>query len=78
MPDEVKTEIGRHFSDRAPIVEEDSRKLPKLNDEAADCILTGLTVRIYYGVIPFVFPLCVIPMLILVMVLFVKFAAKVE
>nr|GMC68666.1 palmitoyl-acyl carrier protein thioesterase, chloroplastic [Ipomoea batatas] len=43
MPDEVKTEIGRHFSDRAPIVEEDSRKLPKLNDEAADCILTGLT-----------------------------------
>lgn len=48
MPDEVRAEIGRHFLDRAPIVEEDSRKLPKLNDETADSILTGLTVRIYY------------------------------
>ncbi|VFQ79671.1 unnamed protein product [Cuscuta campestris] len=45
MPDEVRAEIGSHFVDTPPIIDEDSRKLPKLNDETADYIRSGLTPR---------------------------------
>lgn len=44
LPDEVRAEIGRFFVDAPPVVDEDSRKLPKLTDSNADYINTGLTV----------------------------------
>ncbi|KAL3535790.1 hypothetical protein ACH5RR_004251 [Cinchona calisaya] len=45
IPDEVRTEIGGYFVDSPPIVEEDGRKLPKLDDNTADYIRTGLSPR---------------------------------
>lgn len=43
MPEEVRGEIEPYFVDSPPIVEEDNRKLPKL-DDTADFIRTGLSV----------------------------------
>ncbi|CAA3031751.1 palmitoyl-acyl carrier thioesterase, chloroplastic [Olea europaea subsp. europaea] len=43
IPDEVREEIGGYFVDSLPVVDEDSRKLPKLNDGNADYIHAGLT-----------------------------------
>ncbi|KAL8149261.1 hypothetical protein AgCh_006314 [Apium graveolens] len=43
LPDEVRAEIGSYFVDTPPIVDEDSRRLPKLTDSSADYIRTGLT-----------------------------------
>ncbi|KAK4479168.1 hypothetical protein RD792_014679 [Penstemon davidsonii] len=43
MPDEVREEIGGYFMDSPPVVDDDSRKLPKLDDNTADHIRTGLT-----------------------------------
>lgn len=45
LPDEVRAEIGSFFVDAPPVVDEDSRKLPKLTDSSADYIQTGLTPR---------------------------------
>uniref|UniRef100_V5J5W8 Acyl-[acyl-carrier-protein] hydrolase n=1 Tax=Lonicera hypoglauca TaxID=638626 RepID=V5J5W8_9DIPS len=45
IPDEVREEIGPHFVDSPPVVSEDSRKLPKLDDGRADYIRKGLTPR---------------------------------
>ncbi|KAG8367403.1 hypothetical protein BUALT_Bualt16G0068300 [Buddleja alternifolia] len=45
IPDEVREEIGGYFVDSPPIVDDDSRKLPKLDDNTADIIHTGLTPR---------------------------------
>ncbi|KAI3923608.1 hypothetical protein MKW98_011238 [Papaver atlanticum] len=45
MPDEVRAEIEPYFMDCDPILEEDSRKLPKLDDDTADFIQAGLTPR---------------------------------
>ena len=45
MPEEVRAEIGPYFVERSAIVDEDSRKLPKLNDDTADYVKSGLTVR---------------------------------
>ncbi|KMT02998.1 hypothetical protein BVRB_8g195640 [Beta vulgaris subsp. vulgaris] len=45
MPDEVRGEIGPHFVDTPPIIDEDGRKLPKLDDSTAEYIRTGLTPR---------------------------------
>ncbi|CAK9154426.1 unnamed protein product [Ilex paraguariensis] len=44
IPDEVRAEIGIYFVDSPPVVDEDGRKLPKLDDKTADSIRTGLTV----------------------------------
>ena len=44
MPDEVRTEIGPYFVDIPPVIEEDGRKLSKLDDDTAQYIRTGLTV----------------------------------
>ncbi|KAK7327626.1 hypothetical protein VNO77_21710 [Canavalia gladiata] len=44
IPEEVRGEIESYFVDSAPAVEEDSRKLPKL-DDTADFIRTGLSPR---------------------------------
>ncbi|KAG1330053.1 palmitoyl-acyl carrier protein thioesterase, chloroplastic [Cocos nucifera] len=45
MPEEVRAEIGPYFVEHAAIVDEDSRKLPKLDDDTADYIKWGLTPR---------------------------------
>lgn len=45
MPDEVRGEIGHYFVDTPPIVDEDSRKLPKLDKSTADYVRDGLTPR---------------------------------
>lgn len=44
LPDEVREEIGGYFVDFPPVVDEDSRKLPKLDDNNADYVRAGLTV----------------------------------
>ncbi|KAK4479169.1 hypothetical protein RD792_014680 [Penstemon davidsonii] len=43
IPDEVRDEIGCHFVDSPPVVDDDSMKLPKLDDNTAYHIRTGLT-----------------------------------
>ncbi|KAA8523074.1 hypothetical protein F0562_009497 [Nyssa sinensis] len=45
MPDEVRVEIEPYFVDSPPVVDEDRRKLPKLDDSTADYMRTGLTPR---------------------------------
>ncbi|XP_057415741.1 palmitoyl-acyl carrier protein thioesterase, chloroplastic-like [Lotus japonicus] len=45
IPEEVREEIGSYFVDSAPILEEDNRKLPKLDDNTADYIRSGLSPR---------------------------------
>lgn len=45
IPDEVRGEIEPFFMNSPPVVEEDSRKLLKLDDKTADFVRTGLTVR---------------------------------
>lgn len=44
IPEEVRAEIGSYFVDRDPIIEDDSRKLAKLDDSTADYVRKGLTV----------------------------------
>ncbi|CAN6699591.1 unnamed protein product [Malus baccata var. baccata] len=44
MPDAVRGEIESFFMNSPPVVEEDGRKLPKLDDKTADVVLSGLTV----------------------------------
>lgn len=44
IPDEVRGEIGSFFVNSDPVVEEDNRKLPKLDDNTADFKRTGLSV----------------------------------
>ncbi|XP_074281008.1 palmitoyl-acyl carrier protein thioesterase, chloroplastic [Silene latifolia] len=45
MPDEVRAEIGPHFVDTPPVIDEDGRKLAKLDDNTAEHIRKGLTPR---------------------------------
>lgn len=45
MPDEVRAEIGPYFIESAAVVDEDGRKLPKLNDGTAQYVREGLTPR---------------------------------
>ncbi|XP_077211942.1 palmitoyl-acyl carrier protein thioesterase, chloroplastic-like [Tasmannia lanceolata] len=45
IPEEVRGEIEPYFIEHAAILEEDSRKLPKLDDSNADYICRGLTPR---------------------------------
>lgn len=46
IPEEVRGEIEPYFLESAPVVEEDDRKLPKLDEETADFICEGLTVSL--------------------------------
>lgn len=48
MPDEVRAEIGSYFVDTPPIIDDDSRKLPKLDDSTAQYIHSGLTVSNHF------------------------------
>lgn len=43
IPEEVREEIGSYFVNSPPVVEEDNRKLPKL-DDTAEYIRRGLSV----------------------------------
>nr|Q39513.1 RecName: Full=Palmitoyl-acyl carrier protein thioesterase, chloroplastic; AltName: Full=16:0-acyl-carrier protein thioesterase; Short=16:0-ACP thioesterase; AltName: Full=Acyl-[acyl-carrier-protein] hydrolase; AltName: Full=PATE; Flags: Precursor [Cuphea hookeriana]AAC48990.1 16:0-ACP thioesterase preprotein [Cuphea hookeriana] len=45
IPDEVRNEIEPHFVDSPPVIEDDDRKLPKLDEKTADSIRKGLTPR---------------------------------
>ncbi|XP_031382239.1 palmitoyl-acyl carrier protein thioesterase, chloroplastic-like [Punica granatum] len=45
IPKEVRGEIEPHLLNSAPVVDEDSRKLPKLDAKTADYVLSGLTPR---------------------------------
>ncbi|KAG2713201.1 hypothetical protein I3843_04G156400 [Carya illinoinensis] len=45
IPEEVRGEIEPYFMDTVPVVEEDSRKLQKLDDNTADYVRTGLSPR---------------------------------
>uniref|UniRef100_V9MHU7 Acyl-[acyl-carrier-protein] hydrolase n=1 Tax=Cuphea avigera var. pulcherrima TaxID=83566 RepID=V9MHU7_9MYRT len=45
IPDEVRNEIEPHFVDSPPVIEDDDRKLPKLDEKNADSIRKGLTPR---------------------------------
>ncbi|GAV92051.1 Acyl-ACP_TE domain-containing protein/Acyl-thio_N domain-containing protein [Cephalotus follicularis] len=45
IPEEVRGEIGPYFMNSDPVVEEDSRKLPKLDDNTADYVRRGLAPR---------------------------------
>lgn len=45
IPDEVRGEIEPYFMNSPPVVEEDGRKLQKLDDNTADFVRTGLTPR---------------------------------
>ncbi|GAA0138564.1 esterase [Lithospermum erythrorhizon] len=45
IPDEVRAEIGGYFLDTPPIVEDCNTKLPKLDENTADYIRSGLTPR---------------------------------
>ncbi|KAL7204211.1 hypothetical protein ACSBR2_017306 [Camellia fascicularis] len=45
IPSDVRGEIGTFFVDSPPVVDEDSRKLPKLDESTADYIRNGLTPR---------------------------------
>lgn len=45
IPPEVREEIEPYFMDSAPIVDEDMRKLPKLDDRTADFVRSGLSPR---------------------------------
>lgn len=43
IPDEVRAEIEQYFVDTPPVVDEDNRKLPKLDENNADHVRSGLT-----------------------------------
>ncbi|KAL6974346.1 Palmitoyl-acyl carrier protein thioesterase, chloroplastic [Sarracenia purpurea var. burkii] len=45
IPDEVRAEIGSYFVDTPPVLDEDGRKLPKLDEASADHVRTGLMPR---------------------------------
>lgn len=44
IPEEARAEIEPHFVERSAILDEDSRKLPKLDDGTADFVREGLKV----------------------------------
>ncbi|KAF5789009.1 putative oleoyl-[acyl-carrier-protein] hydrolase [Helianthus annuus] len=43
IPDEVRTEIEQYFVDTPPVIDDDSIKLPKLDENTADHVRSGLT-----------------------------------
>ncbi|VVA90513.1 unnamed protein product [Arabis nemorensis] len=45
IPEEVRAEIEPYFVNSAPVLDEDSRKLTKLDDKTADYVRSGLTPR---------------------------------
>ncbi|KAK4764596.1 hypothetical protein SAY86_025686 [Trapa natans] len=45
IPEEVRGEIEPYFLNTSPVVDEDNRKLPKLDDSTADYVLSHLTPR---------------------------------
>ncbi|KAJ6810554.1 palmitoyl-acyl carrier protein thioesterase, chloroplastic-like [Iris pallida] len=45
FPEEVRAELEPYFMDRVPVIDDDNRKLPKLDDDTADHVRKGLTPR---------------------------------
>uniref|UniRef100_Q9FQX8 Acyl-[acyl-carrier-protein] hydrolase n=1 Tax=Iris tectorum TaxID=114617 RepID=Q9FQX8_9ASPA len=45
FPEEVRAEIEPYFMECAPVIDDDNRKLPKLDDDTADHVRNGLTPR---------------------------------
>uniref|UniRef100_Q9FQX7 Acyl-[acyl-carrier-protein] hydrolase n=1 Tax=Iris tectorum TaxID=114617 RepID=Q9FQX7_9ASPA len=45
FPEEVRAEIEPYFMERVPVIDDDNRKLPKLDDDTADHVRKGLTPR---------------------------------
>ncbi|XP_038890785.1 palmitoyl-acyl carrier protein thioesterase, chloroplastic-like [Benincasa hispida] len=43
IPEEVRIEIEPFFMNTAPVIEDDGRRLPKIDDDTADYVRTGLT-----------------------------------
>ncbi|GJZ43538.1 acyl-ACP thioesterase, partial [Tanacetum coccineum] len=43
IPDEVRAEIEQYFVDTPPVIDDDNIKLPKLDDNTADHVRSGLT-----------------------------------
>lgn len=60
IPADVRAEIEPYFIDRTAIADEDGRRLPKLNDETADYVRKGLTVRLILHDHHFIFPLALL------------------
>ena len=48
IPEEVQREIELYFVNSDPVVEEDSRKLTKLDNETTDFFCSGLFVSIHF------------------------------
>ena len=46
IPEEARAEIGPHFVERRAVLDEDGRKLPKLDDGTADFVREGLKVPV--------------------------------
>ena len=44
FPNEVRAEIGHYLVDSPPVLDEDGKKIPELDDNTADYVQTGLTV----------------------------------
>lgn len=47
IPEEVRSEIEPYFMNSAPVIEDDGRRLPKLDDDTADFVRMGLTVSCF-------------------------------
>lgn len=43
IPDEVRAEIKQYFVDKPPVIDDDNIKLPKLDENTADHVRSGLT-----------------------------------
>lgn len=48
IPDEVRAEIEQYFVDTPSVVDDDNRKLPKLDENTADHVRNGLTVSNFF------------------------------
>lgn len=49
IPEEVRREIEPYFMQCEPVLDEDSRKLPKLDNSTAEHVRTGLTVSLIFA-----------------------------
>lgn len=47
IPEEVRREIEPFFMNTAPVIEDDGRRLPKIDDDTADYVRAGLTVSCF-------------------------------
>lgn len=48
IPEEVRREIEPNFMNTAPVIEDDGRRLSKIDDDTADYVRMGLTVSCFF------------------------------